>query len=112
MADLEERQALLAELRDANDARAKTRYDETGTASGGLSNVYVIALLETLLGGPGSPQHVEACVLYEERRAESLDVNEPLAHQAYAQEVAVAEERNRQMRDQRAGPRLVVPGRG
>jgi hypothetical protein len=72
----------------------------------------VIALLETLLGGPGSPQHVEACVLYEERRAESLDVNEPLAHQAYAQEVAVAEERNRQMRDQRAGPRLVVPGRG
>jgi hypothetical protein len=39
-------------------------------------------------------------------------VNEPLAHQAYAQEVAVAEERNRQMRDQRAGPRLVVPGRG
>ena len=30
MADLEERQALLAELRDANDARAKTMYDETG----------------------------------------------------------------------------------
>jgi hypothetical protein len=109
VADLEERQALLAELRKANDERSRAMYEETGKAIGGLQNVYIVALLETLLGGPGAPAHVEACVLYEERRAESLDVNEPLARQVHDQEVAAATE---VARNRVAGPRLVVPGRG
>ena len=104
----EDRAALLAQLRDANDERARTMYAETGKALAGMSNVYIVALLEQLLGGPGSPAHVEACVLYEERRAEALDQIEPQARQMHDAEVEAAKE---MARNRAAGPRLVVPGR-
>lgn len=118
----ESREEMLLAIGASNDERVRAlatkRFQVTGH-----KEILLISLLETLLGGPGSDQCIEAYLLYEQRRAEALDHQEEMADEALARmeeqkeleaqatREIVASEESRRRRELLGGGIPAQPGR-